>query len=75
MLCEGDTRTMRAVSVSVAALLLVTAVLVLGSGVMFATTLSTDPRSVGTLAVLLLAVVAASALGVLSGEAPRTPYW
>ncbi|MFC6904230.1 hypothetical protein [Halalkalicoccus tibetensis] len=66
---------MRAVSVSVAALLLATAVLALGAVATFASTLSTDPRSVGTLAALTLAVVAAVALGIRTAKRSRTSYW
>lgn len=72
---EPDSRTMRAVSLSIAALLLGTAILALGTAVTFATTLSTDPRSVATLAVLSLAVLVAAALGIRTAERPRTSYW
>lgn len=75
MLPEGDSRTMRAVSFSIAALLLGTAILVFATAVTFASTLSTDPRSVATLAVLSLAVLVAAAFGIRAAEWRRTPYW
>lgn len=62
-------------SLAVAALLLGTAALVVASLATFATTVLGDPAAVGTLVVLVIAVIAASVLGVFSDKTPSTPYW
>ncbi len=66
---------MRADSLVIGGLLCGTAVLAVGSLVTLATTTLVTPAAVGSLALLVLAVLAASALGVRIGEKSRTPYW
>jgi hypothetical protein len=66
---------MRTASLAIALLLLGTATLAIGTLLTFVTTLSTDLAAVGTLVVLVLAVLAASALGTWADKDPSTPYW
>ncbi|MDL5361229.1 hypothetical protein [Halalkalicoccus sp. NIPERK01] len=66
---------MRAGSFAVAALLVGTALLAVGALVTLATTTLVDAGAVGTLVVVVLAVLAAVVLGTWADEKPRTPYW
>jgi hypothetical protein len=66
---------MRAASLAIAFLLLGTAVLLVGTLFTFATTLLSNVAAVGTLALLIFAVLAASALGTWADKRPKTPYW
>lgn len=66
---------MRADSLAVALLLVGVAFAGLGSLVTLATTTLVTPAAVGTLVVLVLAVLVASAIGTWADKRPNTPYW
>lgn len=75
MIFDRNLWDMRPTSLAIAALLLAIAILTIGTLVTFATSLLTDLAAVGTLVVLVLAVLVASALGVWADKGRKTSYW
>lgn len=66
---------MRAASLAIAFVLLGTTVLIIGTLLTFGTTLHSNLAAVGTLALLILTVLIASALGTWADKRADTPYW